>query len=246
MHYHSVNIFIHYFTRGTCMNKLLRFCISTTATCAAIACLPAHAVVVSYDFTAEVTRLVEILSEDGRPGNVNSSTWLGPTVTFGDKVTGRISYDSELSSQTSAGSAIFQNPSVRVSFNIMPSGIHYNQASTYLNTIQLRNGDQDEVMFINERSPDANGAANTVAFSLFGDNNMLSGNALPSNLSGAQWGLLRSYWNLGKESDYNQVELYAEILTLTPSVLPAVPEPASGAALLAGLGVLALAMRRRS
>ncbi len=223
------------------MKKILQSCIAATAACGAFASVPAQAIVVSYDFTASIYSLMEF---DGASGDLfqrSTSNWLGAPVSLGDAVTGRISYDTARStpSQTSFGDQIFDNPTVRVQFSITPSGAGYQLAPNRTSAISLGNNPTYDTVRMNNSTKLAGNKFQDAQFLLTGDDKMLPDYAMPTTFGGYKWGALAGTWGM---ENFDQLSFEAELLSLTPS---AVPEPAGGAALLAGLGVLALVAARR-
>ncbi len=76
-------------------------------------------------------------------------------------------------------------------------------------------------------------------FLLTGNANMLPDYSMPTAFGSFIRGDVAGTWGL---ENLDQLNIQAKMTSLTPS---AVPEPASGAALLAGLGVLGLVAARR-
>jgi hypothetical protein len=223
------------------MNKLLRSCIAVAAAGGAIASVPAHAIVVSYDFTASISSLMEIDGSSGDFWQRDTSSWLGAPVSLGDAVTGRISYDTARSTpnRTSFGDQIFNNPTVRLQFSITPSGAGYQMAPNRTTAIALGNNPTYDTVRMNNSTKLAGNKFQDAQFLLTGDNKMLPDYSMPTTLGGYKSGALTGTWGL---ENLDQLSFEADLLSLTPS---AVPEPAGGAALLAGLGVLAMVARRR-
>jgi hypothetical protein len=160
-------------------------------------------------------------------------------------VTGRVSYDTAQSTLSNSwgSSKVFSNPTVRVQFSIGTSDIGNHPGPSSDRKVYLSNDPSYDRINLSSTTSLPDNTHVTADFGLIGGNNMLHDYTMPTTVGGYQEGWVAGKWYLPNR---DQVGFEARLLTLTPSVLSAVPEPTCAAALLAGLGVLALVARRRA
>lgn len=212
----------------------------------------ANATVVAYDFTASINDLYQVDPSNGfshTPLTSSEGATTGKIISFGDKIVGRFTYDTSTAlsytwhtydAPTEAANAYSYNDGPQNSFHytLAPSGQTFTTLASEPTMIGVENHPFGYNVF------SIGGACNGVTCSGFRfidntttafDNGQISGNLTLANFVSAD---LQSAWF--RPSDHMQIGYKAQIESLT-----LVPEPHTYGMLLIGLGLCAVAVRRK-
>lgn len=205
--------------------------------------LPASADIVYFEFTGQVTTILQGAGQSGIETSVNSTTVVPGSLTIGDTFYGKFGYDTELDAV-----AISADTGIYAPIRTLPATDAY-LAFDHSGTAMAANGltfisvfnypGSDTVVFTPEGS--ARSAFSVLMVDPTGQ--ALSNVAIPLDLDLADFPASRIgiYWDDTTLGQYVRID--SSLTSLTR--VSVVPEPATWAMLLAGLGVAAAGVRQR-
>lgn len=239
---------------------MTRFKSRTLALAIPLACAlsmsAAHAAPVTYNFTGTINMLMEQQSNGGFL-NVAYAELGGSHLALGEKVVGSITYDAanaEFLSDDSAPGA----PNSNYSYNVPTFSLQYKTESggySFSNfpgsagsatTFDQPTGDTVGFQTASFNQQLGLDLLNQVFFGIADPSGqLLSSATLPASFGSAGPGTASSVTGIFRTTDFgSQINYSATMTSLTPVVM-AVPEPETYAMMLAGLGMLGMAARRR-
>lgn len=208
----------------------------------------AHASVISYDFTAYIDSMFKYDAAITKSTTVTSSTTLGALVSDGDTIHGHFYYDEAMPlgpyqpAQPPQGSYQIYYGQGGLDYSIDQSGLQYLSGGGW-SILQVANNANsfgwDTFSLYTEI------AGGTTILNLYNTaGTAFNDSSIPSMLPRNQFGIafLESGWVF---SGGDQFHLTMNIASLTPTPITTVPEPATYTMLLAGLGLMAFAGRRK-
>lgn len=209
---------------------------------------PARAETVTYTFTAVVDQVMAL--SKGQGGFVDSADLAGHHVGVNDQLTGRISFDiANPASFFDYGSySLSTLPTFSMEYSFK-SGLN-NYASTNSGAVTVMNGAVSDSISL-ENTNDGFGEQRDVSGGAglgFNDasGKYLNSTALPSALDIAYKGLVSTIgagWY--RQSDDYSLSFWGTLTSIERVQASAVPEPESAMLMLAGLGALGVALRKR-
>lgn len=217
----------------------------------ALAALPlaSQAAIVTYDFSANVSSMFTFQSTangDVYDHNFSSTDVPGVTISMGDRVTGRISYDTSAAPapwvQPGSGGMGYPELINTLTFQFQPSGLQYSGASQYSNLFVSINPSGYRFGALNFSTEDAalhnQGGLNFIDPSSAAPRSL----DIPShiNLSDYPIAQVSYYW----QSQTGGPDLYVDANISSLTEVSAVPEPSQWLMLAAGALLLAGASRR--
>nr|WP_315216556.1 PEP-CTERM sorting domain-containing protein [uncultured Duganella sp.] len=209
---------------------------------------PTHAETVTYTFTAVVDRVLAL--SKGQGGYVDSAELAGHRMAVNDQLTGRISFDTANPSfffdyGTYSMSTL---PTFSMEYSFKSGQNNYASARTGAVTVVNGPGNDsialDNTNYEGEVQPDLSGGAGLGFTDASGG--YLNSTALPSTLDIAYKDLVSTIgggWY--RQSDEYGVSFWGTLTSIQRVQVSAVPEPEAALLMLAGLGVIGAALRKR-
>jgi hypothetical protein len=209
---------------------------------------PTHAETVTYTFTAVVDRVLAL--SKGQGGYVDSANLAGHHMAVNDQLTGRISFDTaNPASFFDYGTySLSTLPTFSMEYSFK-SGLN-NYASAYMGAVTVVNGAGNDSIALDNTNydgaaqPDLSGGAGLGFSDASGA--YLNSTALPSTLDITYKGLVSTIgggWY--RQSDEYGVSFWGTLTSIQRVQVSAVPEPESALLMLAGLGMVGAALRKR-
>lgn len=217
----------------------------------ALAALPlvSHAEIVTYDFSAHVSYMFTAQSTpDGNVYNDVSTTNVpGVTMSMGDRVTGRISYDTATPAfpgmPPSTGSQGYPGLVKTLTFQFQPSGLQYSGVGMYSNLFVMINPNGYQFGSLNFSSEDAalhnQGGLTFIDPSSAAPHNL----DIPAHIHLSDFPIAQVNYFWQSQTGGPDLYVNADINSLTE--VSAVPEPSQWMLLAAGALLLAGAARRQ-
>lgn len=210
------------------------------------AAVSAHATPVSYTFTA----VVDAVHSDA--GSVGQANLAGIHVALGDVVTGRFTYDAATAqlytgSETPDSLAGYYLPDFRLEYTL-PSGVTYaNAIDGFVGATDTAASDSLSFYQVGAFSPLGTEVSTIAGVVLVDDSGkLLTSATLPAALDTAFPGLYgRVLTGFSLPDGSGNIDFSASLTSFKPAAVSAVPEPGTYLMLLAGLGALGVAARRR-
>ena len=209
---------------------------------------PTHAETVTYAFTARVDQVLAL--SKGQGGYVDSADLAGHHVAVNDQLTGRISFDMANPSFffDYGGYSMSTLPTFSIEYTFK-SGLN-NYASANLGAVTVVNGASGDSIAMDNTSDDAGSQGDVSGGAGLGFNDAsggyLNSTALPSTLDIAYKGLVSTIaggWY--RQSDEYGISFWGTLTSIQRVQASAVPEPESALLMLAGLGTIGAALRKR-
>ena len=209
---------------------------------------PTHAETVTYTFTAVVDQVLAL--SKGQGGYVDSADLAGHHVAVNDQLTGRISFD------TANPASFFDYGTYSMStlptFSIeysFKSGLN-NYASAYMGAVTVVNGANSDSIALDNTNYEAGAQPDLSGGAGLGFNDAsggyLNSTAAPSTLDIAYKGLVSTIgggWY--RQSDDYGISFWGTLTSIQRVQVSAVPEPEPALLMLAGLGAVGAAMRKK-
>lgn len=209
---------------------------------------PASAKTVTYEFTAVVDRVMAL--SHGQGGDVDSAELEGHRMAVNDQLTGRISFDM-------ANPSFFYDygtyslstlPTFSMAYSFK-SGLN-DYASTYAGAVTVVNRDDRDSIALDNTNYDGGTASDVTGGAGLGFNDAsgtyLNSNALPETLDLLHKGLVSTIgggWY--RDSDEYGISFWGTLTSIQRVDVSPVPEPESALLMLAGLGAVGAAVRKR-
>ena len=235
---------------------MINFKLSALALAMAVAgaTTSAQAAPVTYNFTANISSLSELQST-GSFADVASASLGGSHIALGEKVSGSITYDA--ATAQFAFDNLPDEPNTSYSYALPTFNLQYKTESGGYSFSSVP-GNPDSATTFNDPTGDSLtfdsvsteqrlglDLLNYIRFGFFDQSSqLLNSAAMPASL-GAAGQVVGSFAGIFRTTDFTSNINYSATLTSFAPAVTAVPEPETYAMMLAGLGMLGMAARRK-